>query len=82
MVAPFWADVDTSNNAGEVFYHETTDFADLTRANNQIAQAFPTLIPFTASHLLIVTWYHVGYFDSKMDKVIISLNIIQLDIKL
>ena len=80
FVAPFWADVDTTN-AGDVWYRETTSQDLLTKANMQIMQAFPLQIPFTATHLFIATWDKVGYFDSKMDKVIIFslLNIIKYD---
>ena len=70
FVAPFWADVDTTN-AGDVWYRQSTSQTLLNKANMQIRDAFPLLTQFTANHLIIVTWDHVGYFDSKMDKVII-----------
>ena len=72
FVAPFWADVDTTvANAGDVWYRETTSQDLLTKANMQIQQAFPLQMPFTATHLFIATWDKVGYFDSKIDKVIV-----------
>ena len=71
FVAPFWADVDTTS-AGEVWYRESTDLDLLARATTQINNAFPLVAPrFSAAHLFIVTWDHVGYFDNKIDKVTI-----------
>ena len=70
FVAPFWADVDTTN-AGDVWYRQSTSQTMLTKANMQIKHAFPLQIPFTATHLIIATWDKVGYFDGKMDKVMI-----------
>ena len=71
FVAPFWADVDTTS-AGEVWYRQSTATDLLARASTQINNAFPLVRPqFSAVHLFIVTWDHVGYFDNKMDKVII-----------
>ena len=68
FVAPFWADVDTSAT-GEVWYRQTTDQTLLDRANMQINNAFPLQTQFTATNLIIATWDHVGYFDSKSDRV-------------
>ena len=68
FVAPFWADVDTTN-VGDVWYRQSTSQALINKANMQIRLAFPLQIPFTATNLIIATWEKVGYFDGNMDKV-------------
>ena len=68
FVAPFWADVDTTAN-GNVWYRQTKLQSLLDKANKQIKNAFPLQPQFTATDLIIATWDHVGYFDSKSDKV-------------
>ena len=76
FVAPFWADVDTTST-GEVWYRESTVPTLLARATTQINNAFPLVTPrFSAVHLFIVTWDHVGYFDNNMDKVIIYISML------
>ena len=55
MVAPFWADVDTSSN-GNVWFQECNDPETLNRASAQINDAFPLQTPFTADDTFIVTW--------------------------
>ena len=71
ILAPFWADVDTSKN-GNVWYHLTVDSDLLRRATEEIANAFPDAEgDFIISSLLIVTWDHVGYYGSTTDKVYI-----------
>ena len=68
FVAPFWADADTSGT-GDVWYRQSKDQALIDKANTQIKNAFPLQPQFTATDLFIATWDHVGYFDSKTDKV-------------
>jgi len=68
LIAPFWADVDTSQNgSGRVFYRETTDFDLLQRVSTEIQNGLS--ISYTPSHLLIATWDAVGYFNKNTDKV-------------
>ena len=64
LIAPFWADVDTSGT-GVVWYRSTTEAALLERfmTEPQIQDGF------TPSYLFIATWDHVGYFSSNVDKV-------------
>ena len=71
MIAPFWADADTTRGDGNVWYRQSTDQEDLKRATNEVKEAYPFTVPnnFNASLLFIVTWDHVGYFNSKNDKV-------------
>ena len=60
-IAPFWADVDTRNGRGEVFYRSTTDSSLLTRAGQIINNAFVGAA-FAPQILYIVTWFRVGFF--------------------
>ena len=69
IIAPYWADVDT-RGTGIVWYRSTSDPEIILRVRNEIAVAFPQLM-FMAREVLIVTWDNVGYFDQKIDKVII-----------
>ena len=68
IIAPYWADVDT-RGAGQIFYRQTTNATLLSRATNEIRAAFPTSQNIAIQGLLIATWYKVGYFYSKTDKV-------------
>ena len=67
IVAPFWADVDTTG-IGQILYRQTYNSALLARATDEIRAAFPTSQNVTVTSLLIVTWDAVGYYHST-DKV-------------
>ena len=68
IIAPYWADVDTSGT-GEIFYRQSTDPSLLARATSKIQAAFPASENVTIESLVIVTWDKVGYYDSNTDKV-------------
>uniref|UniRef100_A0AAR2LD50 Sushi, nidogen and EGF-like domains 1 n=1 Tax=Pygocentrus nattereri TaxID=42514 RepID=A0AAR2LD50_PYGNA len=61
VVAPFWADVD-NRQAGNVFYRESKDPAILKRATEDIHRYFPEFPMFSATWVLIATWYQVTFF--------------------
>ena len=67
IIAPFWADVDTSIK-GNVWYHEINDPMSLRRASKEIWRAYPE-INYTAESLFIATWEHVGYYNATTTKV-------------
>ncbi|XP_065911625.1 protein mesh-like isoform X3 [Dysidea avara] len=67
IIAPFWADVDTTGTGG-ISYRETTDPDLLSRADEDIKVAFPRSAGFSSSYLFIATWNRVGYYESKVDK--------------
>ena len=69
LIAPFWADVDTRNGAGVVYYRETTSSAIVSKVAQDVQLAFPDQPPFTAKSVVIVTWYQVGYYEENDDKV-------------
>jgi len=66
IIAPFWADVDTTGT-GTVYYRETSDPSLLSRAANEIQGTVAT--SFTPSYLFIATWDAVGYYMNRTDKV-------------
>jgi len=68
VIAPYLADVDL-RGTGRVFYRQTTDPSLLARATSEIRAAFSNSQHVTIKHLLIVTWYRVGYYDGNFDKV-------------
>ena len=68
LIAPFWGDVDT-RGTGRVWYRETTSQADRERAQREIRAIFMEADRFIARMVFIATWDHVGYFDSKTDRV-------------
>ena len=67
IIAPFWADVDTTGT-GNILYRETTDADLLQRADNDIRRAF-SAITFSSKYLFIATWDHVGFYNSRVHKV-------------
>jgi nidogen (entactin) len=67
LVAPFYADVDTSLS-GNVYYRETADASMLQKVETLIHANFPESSSFRPRHLLIVTWDEVGYWNSMYDQ--------------
>lgn len=66
LIAPFWADVDTTGEeGGEVWYRITADKSLLTRAKNDITTAFYNDPVFEPETLFIATWYKVGYYRNQ-----------------
>lgn len=64
MVAPFWADVDTTRG-GVVWYRESKDAGLLARATTDVRKAVLNQPRFTASWLFIATWDNVAFFGSQ-----------------
>jgi hypothetical protein len=61
LIAPFWADVDTTNG-GIVYYRETQDLAIRTRVSEEIRKYFVRQRRFSAKLVLIVTWLNVAHY--------------------
>ncbi|XP_048768432.2 protein mesh-like [Ostrea edulis] len=61
MIAPFWADVDTTRG-GTVWYRETTDDDLLNRASEEVRTYFPQFYRFKASWLFVATWDRVSFY--------------------
>ena len=72
FIAPFWADVDTRELLGTVFYRNVTDQVTLLRIKNIVSNSkagFLLAVRFNPKWALIATWEEVGYYDRKGDKV-------------
>ena len=70
MIAPYFSDVDT-RGTGNIWYRSTLDPVLLEKAKNDIPMVLsgPN---FNLTWLFIATWDHVGYYNTKTDKVIIT----------
>ena len=63
LIAPFWADADTTvgSGSGHVYYRSTINQSLLNRTAEIINTAF-TGANFVPEHLYVVTWFQVGYY--------------------
>lgn len=68
VIAPLYTHVD-AKGSGTVFYSETNDPEIISRARGMIRNSYKNITDFIPSHVFIVTWLDVGYFDAKNDKV-------------
>ena len=68
LIAPYWADADT-RGTGRVYYRCTTDQVELLLHIQFYTEAFFPGSRFIADYLCIITWFEVGYFNSRTDKV-------------
>lgn len=63
-IAPFLADIDTSQGRGQVLYREDTSRAVLDLAARYVRSGFPrTAAHFTPTHAFLVTWKQVGAYE-------------------
>lgn len=75
IIAPFWGDVDTTNiGAGRIWYRQTTEKEQLSRAKEDIAKhsvLYPNvdIRSFNPTLMVVVTWDHVGYYHGHFEKV-------------
>ncbi|KAK2168445.1 hypothetical protein NP493_1225g02057 [Ridgeia piscesae] len=75
FVAAFWADVDTTENAGRVYYRQVTYGSLLQRATTDVRGAFSVHSSFTASWVFIASWHKVTYYGGSTSS---SLNTFQI----
>ena len=72
FIAPFWADVDTRDEHGTVFFRGATDEETLKSIRNIVSssQAGSDLVArFNPKWALVATWEEVGYYNMKGDMV-------------
>lgn len=70
FVAPFWADVDTSDpQDGIIWRRETRNSTVLNRAREDIQTAFETPIGFQPQFAFVATWDRVSFFNNNTDEV-------------
>lgn len=80
MIAPFWADVDTTTN-GTVWYRETTDFNLLREATDEVGRVFAVdfkFNPFRAEWMLIATWDRVPFYNAHGANVITNVSTVYI----
>ena len=74
LIAPFWADVDTSSGVGTVVYGLPTSSATIAAVQGQIRTSFPSQATFVPEYVLIATWSGVGHYNRKTKRVSYNNN--------
>jgi hypothetical protein len=78
VIAPFWADVDTRAavtaipgfpTPNRIYYRMPAVplGTDVVRMSNEVANSFPTELPFTPTVVAVFTWFAVGRYASRSD---------------
>ncbi|XP_049319659.1 nidogen-2 isoform X4 [Astyanax mexicanus] len=62
VIAPFLADIDTSNGKGAIYYRQTESPSVLNRVATEVQRGFPGTI-FTPTHAVIATWENVAAYE-------------------
>ena len=79
FVAPFWADIDTREGPGRVYFRSTdnqTVLDMIKRITDKVLiqrQSCLLANTFSPKWALVATWFDVGYYEKKYDKVCIKL---------
>jgi autotransporter-associated beta strand protein len=63
MIAPFWADADTTAS-GSVWFRTSTDGAFLKSLSRDVKAGIPGAVNFTPTFAQVVTWDQVGAFPA------------------
>ncbi|KAB5562577.1 hypothetical protein PHYPO_G00019510 [Pangasianodon hypophthalmus] len=61
VIAPFLADIDTSNGKGAIYYRQTESPSVLNRIAAEVQKGFPDT-QFTPTHAIIATWENVAAY--------------------
>lgn len=61
VIAPFLADIDTSNGNGAIYYRQTESPSILNRVAAEVQKGFPDT-QFTPTHTIIATWENVAAY--------------------
>uniref|UniRef100_A0A3B4DXX7 Nidogen 2a (osteonidogen) n=1 Tax=Pygocentrus nattereri TaxID=42514 RepID=A0A3B4DXX7_PYGNA len=62
VIAPFLADIDTSNGKGAIYYRQTEAPGVLNRVAAEVQRGFPGS-QFTPTHAVIATWENVAAYE-------------------
>lgn len=62
VIAPFLADIDTSNGKGAIYYRQTESPSILNRIAAEVQKGFPDT-RFTPTHAIIATWENVAAYN-------------------
>ncbi|XP_058254729.1 nidogen-2 isoform X2 [Hemibagrus wyckioides] len=65
VIAPFLADIDTSNGKGVIYYRQTESPNVLNRVAAEVQKGFPGT-QFTPTHAVIATWENVAAYKVDM----------------
>lgn len=71
LIAPFWADVDTTNG-GNVFYRESRNLVIRTRVSEEIQRYFVRRQRFLASWVFVATWLNVSHYGGSSQVKLMS----------
>lgn len=63
VIAPFLADIDTSNGKGAIYYRQTESPGVLNRIAAEVRKGFPDT-QFTPTHAIIATWENVAAYTA------------------
>ncbi|XP_028513868.1 sushi, nidogen and EGF-like domain-containing protein 1 [Exaiptasia diaphana] len=68
IIAPFWADVDTTKG-GAIWYRQNTTTHLLEVASLDVRKAFPDFQRFSAIWMFVATWEKVPFFENKNENI-------------
>ncbi|GAB1602998.1 sushi domain-containing protein 2-like isoform X2 [Argonauta hians] len=64
VIAPFWADIDINKVGGSVYYLASCNKDLLSLASSEVRKYFPYHRNYSATWILIATWYDVGHYQA------------------
>ncbi|XP_055019138.1 nidogen-2 [Boleophthalmus pectinirostris] len=67
VVAPFLADIDTSNGQGQIYYRVTETPSVLNRVAREVNRGFPDA-RFAPTHAVVATWENVAAYEDDPKK--------------
>lgn len=68
VISPLYTHVDTKAS-GTVYWRETDSGEILARTGGLVRSAFKDAAEFEPTHVFLVTWLDVGYYNQRKDKV-------------
>ncbi|KAK1793128.1 hypothetical protein P4O66_011534, partial [Electrophorus voltai] len=76
VIAPFLADIDTSNGKGTIYYRQTESPGVLNRVAAEVQRGFPGTL-FTPTHAIIATWENVAAYEERSSESSSRVNTFQ-----
>ncbi|XP_032672473.1 nidogen isoform X2 [Odontomachus brunneus] len=68
VISPLYTHVDT-RGSGTVYWKETDSEEILARTGGLVRSAFTDAVDFVPTHVFLVTWLDVGYYNQRKDKM-------------
>ncbi|KAJ8035366.1 Sushi domain-containing protein 2 [Holothuria leucospilota] len=78
LIAPFWADVDTSNNRGNIYYRQSTESTLLNNVTNDVRNVFILYSDYIATWAFISTWENVSFYNHQESSSLDPRNTFQV----